>query len=165
MEITERRFWAKVARGPKKKCWTWTGAVTNRGYGNFYHNGAYVGAHRVAWLLAHGEIPEGLCVLHKCDNRRCVNPYHLWLGTKSDNSLDCSRKGRRYSPSAECLRRGEQHGIAKLTNQQALEIYRRYSEQDTTLRRLADEFGIGRQSVWNIVHGKTWAHLTGAEQC
>lgn len=75
-------------------CVEWQGARTASGYGNRFRHGRYVGAHRIAWEETFGPIPEGLCVLHRCDNRPCINPEHLFLGTKGDNIRDAIAKGR-----------------------------------------------------------------------
>ena len=75
-------------------CEEWPGAVSGVGYGQRWAQGRVVSAHRFAWEEAHGPIPEGLCVLHHCDNRRCIRVDHLFLGTRADNSLDMVRKGR-----------------------------------------------------------------------
>ena len=89
-----QRFWDKVRE--TEQCWEWQGARATNGYGHFAtRTGQFVSAHRLCWMLVFGEIPEGLLVLHTCDNRRCVNPKHLFLGTHSDNNLDMYRKGRR----------------------------------------------------------------------
>lgn len=89
----EPRFWSKVDKSGD--CWEWTGYVYPSGYGDFWHSDmGSVRAHRFAWQLEKGPIPEGLSVLHRCDNRRCVRVAHLFLGTALDNSLDMVRKGR-----------------------------------------------------------------------
>lgn len=97
-------FWRHVRKSDG--CWEWQGNRNNRNYGmSWYHPlGKKIPAHRVSWLLAHGEIPEGMCVLHKCDNRPCVRPDHLFLGTHSDNTRDMNAKGRGFS-----LHRGKTH--------------------------------------------------------
>lgn len=90
------RFWLKVQKG--SGCWLWTGGKHGRGYGGLHCGGKvfrkYLQAHRVSWELHHGPIPDGLWVLHKCDNPICVNPDHLFLGTRQDNMGDCAAKGR-----------------------------------------------------------------------
>jgi hypothetical protein len=88
------RFWAKVRITPG--CWLWMAAVNDRGYGRFTldRTGKLIPAHRFAWSAENGPIPPGLLVCHSCDNPPCVNPAHLWLGTQSDNMIDCLAKGR-----------------------------------------------------------------------
>lgn len=94
------RFLAKVGIGSLDECWEWTAARHPSGYGTFYFNGKWSRAHRTAWELANGPIPEGLLVLHRCDNPPCVNPRHLWLGTDADNTRDMIAKGRGNDPAS-----------------------------------------------------------------
>jgi len=99
------RFWAKVQMIPFHPCWEWAGSQGN-GYGQIGAGGGEagsIGAHRASWLIHHGPIPDGVFVLHRCDNKTCVNPDHLFLGTPGDNMRDKVAKGRHNSP------RGERH--------------------------------------------------------
>lgn len=94
-ESAERRFWAKVRLSDG--CWEWTASLSSQGYGMLKvggKHGAAMRAHRLSWLLHHGEIPAGQCVLHHCDNRLCVRPDHLFLGSQLDNIADRDKKGR-----------------------------------------------------------------------
>jgi len=97
LEAASDRFHAKVGR--TSECWEWKAAIKDNGYGYFRISKSLgmISAHKAAWILANGAIPEGFYVCHQCDNRRCCNPSHLWLGTAKQNQQDMARKGRVYS--------------------------------------------------------------------
>src|SRR5438552_17574643 len=107
-EPAKDRFWRKVLKSDG--CWIWQGSRSDTGYGCFYDGHAF-SAHRYSWELHFGAISDGECVLHRCDNRACVRPDHLWIGTKADNSRDMADKGREIVPVLQ----GESHGEHKLT--------------------------------------------------
>jgi hypothetical protein len=156
MKTAEERFWAKVDKsGPlilKTRCWVWTAYKCNRGYGQFKNHGKMEKAHRCAYAFKNGTLFQELCVCHKCDNPSCVNPEHLFLGTKLDNKLDCIRKGR-LSPT-----RGESHPNVKLTVREVLDIRSRPSYFGINTH-LAKEFGVKKSAISKIRTGRTWKNL------
>lgn len=114
----EDRF-SKFVSPDEKGCLLWTRAKDDLGYGMIRWDGKVVRSHRLAWLLAYGEIPDGLCVLHKCDVPACVNPSHLFLGTKGENNADRDRKGRTYRRTALFCKQGHElsgHNLAPSGN-------------------------------------------------
>lgn len=149
----EHRFWPKVDKRSPDECWPWLGA-TNRegGYGKLWVAGRTSGAHRVAWALANGPIPDGLYVLHRCDNPTCVNPAHLFLGTNADNAADMTAKGR--------SNRGEANGRAALASYAARIICRMAVSGKWKQREIAAGFRICRPHVSAIKHGQFWASVT-----
>jgi hypothetical protein len=104
-----KRFWLKTRWNPTIGCLEWTAGKLSVGYGMFWVRTTNIEAHRIAWALSHGAIPEGLCVLHKCDNRACVNCDHLFLGTKGDNARDMCRKGRHKSQTKTHCQAGHEY--------------------------------------------------------
>lgn len=129
-------------------CWIWTGSKSSTGYGHIKINRATVKAHRLSYMLAHGPIPDGLCVLHRCDVPLCVNPAHLFLGTNADNVRDRNAKGRA-------------RGNAKLTVAAVRDIRSRFAE-GASMVRLASEYGVDRAAIRDAITGATWAHVKGA---
>jgi hypothetical protein len=132
-------------------CWNWTGAIHNKGYGRYGHASHRILAHRWSWLIHRGEIPVKLCVLHRCDNPRCVNPEHLFLGTPTENNQDRSRKGR----SAK----GERSGKAKLTELQVMEIINAPWELRIR-KKLAYKFNVSIHTISGLrSKQKNWKHV------
>lgn len=152
----EERFWEKVDVRGADECWLWKNCRNPHGYGCFHLHGRRVLAHRLAFKLAGGVIPAGLCVCHHCDRRACCNPAHLFVGSITDNDADMVRKGRNALPPYV---RGEQHGASKLTETQVREIRARYAMGNVTQASLAKEYGIVPPTVRHIVCRKTWAWL------
>lgn len=160
------RFWGKVDKSISKKhyedtiCWEWVGNCFPNGYGQISIGGRFGKrylTHRLSYELSFGSIPDGLLVLHKCDNRKCVRPDHLFLGSHRDNTMDMIRKGRRGDTRSKSPRLGEKHWNAKLTNNQVDEIRRRYAmknENGETLLSLAKEFGVAFQTISDIINYK-----------
>jgi hypothetical protein len=154
------RFWAKVLQGAPNECWPWMASTTGSGYGAFSRPGGQrVPAHRFAWEMANGTIPPGLFVCHTCDNKKCVNLAHLWLGTQSENMRDASMKGLLTGGGPP----GERNGGAKLTPAQVTAIRSAYKEGEP-IRAIARRFPISRSAVQFICQGKTWKGLWPMDQ-
>lgn len=151
-----KRFWSKVLRGDPEECWMWQGAKTYNGYGRFNFEGRLTGAHQASFLLSGRTIESGKCVLHKCDTRGCVNPHHLFLGTRAENMQDMVAKGRhRHQVYPEGRPHGSRNGRAKLTDAQVLEI-RAQLAAGSTQQALADKFGVVQTSISRIALGQGW---------
>lgn len=157
-------------------CWEWRRRRNAQGYGRFNLAGRTVMAHRVAFTIAAGPIPDGMFVLHRCDNPPCCNPSHLFVGTTADNARDASAKGRLAAGDRHWMRQqpervagansvgarskhdrsGTSNGRAKLTVSAVAEIRRRYAAGGVTQRELAAEFGVTHPMIGYIVRGVNW---------
>lgn len=149
MTDREDRFWNKVRIGDW--CWEWTGFVDRLGYGITKFEGSDHKAHRVSWATKFGQMPpDGVHVLHRCDNRKCVRPSHLFLGTHQDNMNDMVAKKRHAH--------GETHYSCKLTEATVLEIRRRGGEGEAA-PDMAREFNVTPRTVYQILRRETWRHV------
>ena len=167
LPVTERvsaKFFANVDRSGD--CWLWTGKTDKDGYGLFYADGGDFRAHRAAYEIGHGVAPGDLCVCHRCDNPRCVNPDHMFLGTNAENTADRDAKGRTArgdrSGSRTCpesVPRGENCGTSKLT-EGAVRSIRLALAAGTRQESLAQEFAVTQGAISRIALNKTWRHVT-----
>lgn len=147
---TEKRFWDRVDKQGNSECWPWLGPRHKNGYG-FDRDKRFFDQyypHRAAYIFTHGSIPGGLHILHRCDNRICCNPAHLFAGTNNDNIVDKVAKSRQP--------RGETHGIAKLTVEQVVEIRRRYKEGNITMLELGKQYGVGGGTISAVIRRENW---------
>lgn len=147
------RFEKKIELIPFTTCWIWTGNIKDNGYGQLIVNKKMKLAHRVSYELYKTTIPDKMEVCHSCDNRVCVNPSHLWLGTHRDNMKDMSLKGRTSGA------KGIKHYSAKLTEEQVREIRDKYNIFKIKLSVLAKEYGVSDVNIFNIVKYKIWKHI------
>ena len=141
-----------VDRGYLTPCWEWKTRVGRAGYGGVMMDGKTYVASRVSWTIFRGAIPEGLWVLHHCDNPPCVNPDHLFPGTRTDNIADMERKGRAKHP------RGEAHGMAVLTEGDIRKL-RELQRAGNSLRAIASVLGVSISCCHAVCSGKTWRHV------
>ena len=163
------RFWGKIDKQVSntfynnQRCWEWNERTDSSGYGVIRISRRLYLAHRLSWILKYGELSDSACVLHRCDNRKCVNPDHLFLRTRKDNVLDMVSKGRNIPPFGErngrhthpeTTARGEKSGMSKLSDAQVLEIRSRYAyhgrggEDAKTLSKI---FGVAISTICRIV--------------
>ena len=153
LTASDKLKWFK--RDNKSGCWNWTGSKNTAGYGTFQTRETgerQTLAHRISFVFAGKKLRKGQCVLHKCDNRSCINPKHLYAGSRIDNARDLRERGGR---KGICAVRGEEAGNAKLTESDVMKIRR--SKKSHVV--IAAQFGISRPHVSYIQTGKTWKHL------
>jgi len=137
----EERFWEKVDKTDIYGCWLWNGCIKETGHGRFVTLEKLDYAHRFSWELHYGKIPKGKWVLHKCDNGKCVNPDHLFLGTNIDNIIDMNKKHR---------------GRNKLNVEQVREIRRKYVRRKVTYVMLGEEYGVSKQVIGDLIRKTTY---------
>lgn len=144
--LVHGRFWSRIDKSGE--CWLWRGSVNNWGYGSIHVCDTRIYVHRLSWMLANGDIPDGMYVCHSCDNPACVRPDHLWLGTPQQNQRDMRDKGRARGPA-----------VGRLTDSQVISIREEYATGNISTTKLAQKYGIGQSTVMHILKRRTWAHL------
>ena len=159
MKTLEQRFFGKVEK--TESCWNWTGGLTSGGYGKFSFNRKTISAHRMSWLIHFGEIPKGegyhgTCVLHKCDNRKCINPKHLFLGTQKVNIIDSYNKGRK-----EGFLIGEKNVNSRLSSSEVKKMRGLHKNKKIQQNVLAEMFNVSQGTVSLIVNNKRYLNLRG----
>lgn len=152
--VEKKRFSEKFIKGSEDDCWNWAGAKKRKGYGAMKLSGDSVSAHRIAYFLSEGAIPEGLYVCHRCDNPACVNPSHLFLGTPLQNTQDMHSKGRqRYVGQ-----KGRRNPRAELSEKQVKKIIGLIAKGHTN-KAIAQRFGVSHSTVSLIRLGKSWSEI------
>lgn len=154
-----QRFWSKVQKGDE--CWEWQASGDRWGYGQIKHQGVMRLAHRVSWEMHHGAIPEGMQVCHRCDNRKCVRPDHLFLGTQRENVKDMHAKGRQGVSQGQRLSKANEkrrmEGV-KLTVESVRGI-RADKARGDTVAAISEKYGVNHMTIWKVTTGRTWKHV------
>jgi hypothetical protein len=153
MVITEEQkklFWSNVSIGSEDECWDWKLCKSHNGYGRVTINYITQRTHRISWILTNGTIPDGLCVLHRCDNPACCNPSHLFLGDVKDNTCDKCIKDRQL--------KGEDAGMAKLTDEDVINIRDLYNSY-MRISHIARMYNMSEGAIAGIVKNRKWKHL------
>ena len=151
------RFWLKVKVADANECWEWQAGLFSNGYGQYRVGKKKVKAHRFSYRIFYGKIPDGLCVCHICDNPKCVNPVHLFLGTHKDNSNDRDRKKRGCYNNCQ-PQPGAKNGSSKLNPNQVISILN-FCASGISLEKISQAFNISKSQVRNIKHRRSWQCL------
>jgi len=154
-ETIYQRLWSGIQINRETGCWDWTKSLTSSGYGKIYtdslgRRSKLETVHRLMYKLFIGKIPDHMQVCHKCDNKRCVNPTHLYAGTQQDNTNDAKER--------HLLARGEKNGYAKLTSSQVQQI-RVFKLNGMSSRDIGTKFNITQRHANAIIKGNSWNHI------
>ena len=151
------RLQEKIEIDPRTACWNWTASLRPTGYGQMRYLGTTELAHRVAWMLFRGPIPKAnnrygtMNVLHHCDNPKCVNPQHLFIGDQADNVRDAVAKQRWGKRGCQ----GERHGRSRLKEKDVREIRR----SSLSTQQLAVKYKVSKSAIQHVLKGRSWTHL------
>lgn len=151
-DALKQRFWRRVSKNPDG-CWEWDGHRSALGYGMTTYKSRSIGAHRLAWILTHGSIPEGMFICHHCDNPPCCNPAHLFMGSPAANSFDMKNKGRTRG------RRGPGSAGARFTEDEVRSFRARYAAGGVSTHQLAREAGVASMTMWRMLVGRSYADV------
>ena len=146
-------FWRKVLKSDG--CWEWTASCLTSGYGAFWNGSKVITAHRQSFIMAHGDIPDGLFVCHHCDNRKCVRPDHLFLGTNADNVADMVSKNR-VSRVSRCA--GVKSPHAKLNDSKVREM-RSLALEGVSHKEISKRFMISHATANKVIRRLAWSHV------
>jgi len=148
-----QRFFEKIDK--TDGCWNWKAAGRGNGYGAIKIDGKVIDAHRFSWVIHNGDIPNGLFVCHKCDNRKCVNPDHLFLGTQSENMIDCSKKGRLKYPDLQKFKKGNYPKNTTISKDLAIKVKEAISIRNgKTLKEISVLFSVPYQYTRDVSCGR-----------